>query len=154
MPKNLRGPRRLGAPGAIEQDGGVILQKVVDQHLPAGSSNVRDIPTRFGNTRSDHLPPDQRTVNLNADGAVSTTAPERRSQPSSSAIPCTAQWSPLRIRLAPSSNPALSDQKNLCEVAGHLFDAARLLMDGPVGLRPAQPRRPAHCPKRHSREGQ
>jgi hypothetical protein len=73
LPAVTSGPRDLGATGAIEQQGGHILQRVVDEHLPAASRNARDIPTSFGNTRPDHLPPGTRTIYLNPDGTVSAT---------------------------------------------------------------------------------
>lgn len=67
------GPRALGVPGAVEQGAGLVLERVVNSRLPGGSRNVRDIPTSFGSTRPDHLPPGRRTVYLNPDGTVSAT---------------------------------------------------------------------------------
>ena len=73
LPEIRRGPRPLGVPGAVEQEAGLVLERVVNARLPGGSRNVRDIPTRFGNTRPDHLPPGSRTIHLNPDGSVSST---------------------------------------------------------------------------------
>jgi hypothetical protein len=74
LPEIRLGPRPLGVPGAVEQGAGLVLERVVNSRLPGGSRNVRDIPTRFGNTRPDHLPPGQRTIYLNPDGTVSATS--------------------------------------------------------------------------------
>jgi hypothetical protein len=74
LPEVRRGPRALGVPGAVEQGAGLVLERVINSRLPAGSRNVRDIPTRFGNTRPDHLPPGRRTIYLKPDGTVSATS--------------------------------------------------------------------------------
>src|SRR5262245_47502702 len=74
LPEVRLGPRALGVPGAVEQGAGLVLERVVNSRLPGGSRNVRDIPTRFGNTRPDHLPPGGRTIYLKPDGTVSATS--------------------------------------------------------------------------------
>jgi hypothetical protein len=58
----------LGATGAIEQEAGHLLERVINNGLPAGSANSRNIPTRFGNVRPDHLPPGQNSVRLDSIG--------------------------------------------------------------------------------------
>jgi len=73
LPKVLKAPRDLGAVGAIEQEAGLVLERVVDAHLPPGSANTREIPTRYANVIPDHLPPGGRTIYLNPDGTISAT---------------------------------------------------------------------------------
>jgi hypothetical protein len=74
LPEIRLGPRPLSVPGAVEQGAGLVLERVVNSRLPGGSRNVRDIPTRFGNTRPDHLPPGRRTIYLKPDGTLSATS--------------------------------------------------------------------------------
>lgn len=53
-----RPPRQLGDPGAIEQEAGHVLEKIVDSRLPAGSSNTSSFPNPYGDpVIPDHLPP-------------------------------------------------------------------------------------------------
>lgn len=140
LPQILRGPRPLGAVGAIEQEAGLLLQQVVDAHLPAGGSrNVRDIPTPFGNIRPDHLPPGRGTVYLNPDGSVS---------PSSTGTPFSARFvgdSKYRS-LVPTTDQTrgfvrlagLSDQKRLVFYVrwqDHFPATSTLLRDFDVGYR-------------------
>jgi len=68
LPKVESAPRPLGATGAIEQEAGHLLERVINNGLPAGSANSRNIPTRFGNVRPDHLPPGQNSVRLDSIG--------------------------------------------------------------------------------------
>jgi hypothetical protein len=139
LPRVTLGPRDLGAPGAIEQMGGHLLERVVNEHLPAGSRNSRDIPTQFGNVRPDHLPPGQKTIHLNPDGAVSTTG---AGTPFSAefvadskyrdVIPTTDQTRGF-VKLA-----SLSDEKRLVFYVRwqeHFGDSATLLRDFDVGFK-------------------
>jgi hypothetical protein len=71
LPRVSLGPRDLGAAGAVEQMAGHLLERAVNEHLPPGSRNARDIPTQFGNVRPDHLPPGRKAVRLAPDGSVS-----------------------------------------------------------------------------------
>lgn len=68
LPRGRRVARGLGEVGEVERRAGYILQDIVNTRLPAGSANARDIPTRFGNVRPDHLPPGQNTIYLDSIG--------------------------------------------------------------------------------------
>jgi hypothetical protein len=64
-----RPPRPLGVPGAIEQEAGHVLEKVVDARLPAGSSNTKSFPNPHGDpVIPDHLPPGAGVVFIDPSG--------------------------------------------------------------------------------------
>jgi hypothetical protein len=137
LPRVVRGPRPLGPPGAVEQLAGHVLERAVNAHLPPGSRNVRDIPTRFGNVRPDHLPPGRRVIHLNPDGSVSaagTGTPFSARFVADSkyreVIPTNDQTRGF-VRLA-----ALSDEKRLVFYVRwreHFGDPAALVKDPHVG---------------------
>ena len=62
-------PRELGRAGAVEQEAGRVLQRVVDSRLPPGSSNTRSFPNRFGDpVIPDHLPRGNNTIFVDSAG--------------------------------------------------------------------------------------
>jgi hypothetical protein len=139
LPRVALGPRDLGAAGAVEQMGGHLLERVVNEHLPAGSRNARDIPTQFGNVRPDHLPPGQKAVRLAPDGSVTAAG---------SGTPFSARFvADSKYRdLVPTTDQtrgfvklaALSDEKRLVFYVRwqeHFGDPAALLKDLDVGYR-------------------
>ncbi|WP_373652567.1 hypothetical protein [Schlesneria sp. DSM 10557] len=67
-------PRQLGFYSGVEKIGGSILQKVLDESLPAGSANSKVFPTAVGNCIPDHLPPGKSVIHLKPDGSVSSTS--------------------------------------------------------------------------------
>ena len=78
IPKVVRNtpprPRQLGFYSGVEKIGGSILQKVLDESLPAGSANSKVFPTAVGNCIPDHLPPGKSVIYLKPDGSVSPTS--------------------------------------------------------------------------------
>lgn len=78
LPKVVRNapprPRQLGFYSGVEKIGGSILQKVLDESLPAGSANSKVFPTAVGNCIPDHLPPGKSVIHLKPDGSVSSTS--------------------------------------------------------------------------------
>jgi hypothetical protein len=69
--------RDLGARGAVEQEAGHIFQRVINNRLPPGSANWRELPTPEGNVIPDHLPPGRQRVYLDAQGNRSLTPTNR-----------------------------------------------------------------------------
>ena len=137
LPRVSLGPRDLGAVGAIEQQAGHILERVVNEHLPAGSKNARNIPTRHGDVRPDHLPPGNKTTHLNPDGSVAKTG---------AGTPFSAEYvADSKYRdLIPTNDQtrgfvelaALSDEKRLVfyvKWQDHFPDASGLFRDLDVG---------------------
>jgi hypothetical protein len=133
------GPRDLGAPGAVEQTAGHLLERVVNEHLPPGSRNARDLPTEFGNVRPDHLPPGQKTVRLDPKGSVTEAG---------SGTPFSARYvADSKYREVIPTNDqtrgfvklaALSDEKRLVFYVRwqeHFGEPAALLTDLDVGYR-------------------
>jgi hypothetical protein len=68
------GPSDLGRTGAIEQEAGRTMQKVVDTRLPPSSSNTAVYPNPHGDpVIPDHLPPGAGEVFLDAKGHKTAT---------------------------------------------------------------------------------
>ena len=62
--------RALGATGAVEQEAGYVLQRVVNSRLPYGSENNREFPNPYDSrkVRPDHLPPGIHEIFLDRRG--------------------------------------------------------------------------------------
>ncbi|CAO3443952.1 eCIS core domain-containing protein [Azospirillum largimobile] len=68
------GPTDLGRTGAIEQEAGRAMQKIVDTRLPPSSSNTAVYPNPHGDpVIPDHLPPGAGEVFLDAKGHKAAT---------------------------------------------------------------------------------